>query len=118
MLWKRKAERYLIESGLAYTIIHPGGLVDEPATKRELVVDIDDKLLERKRRQVPRADVARVCCAALREPTARNKSFDLASNAPGEGEPTVQAGSLFEQLGKRSCDYSTVLPDPPSIFAK
>jgi len=118
LLWKRKAERYLIESGLRYTIVHPGGLVDEPATEGALVVDVDDKLLERKSRQVPRADVARVCCAALREPAARNKSFDLASNAKGEGEPTVEAGTVFEQLGERSCDYSTVLPDPPSIFAK
>ena len=36
--WKRKAEKYLIESGLTYTIIHPGGLVDKPGGCRELVV--------------------------------------------------------------------------------
>lgn len=29
LVWKRKAERYLIDSGLEYTIIHPGGLIDE-----------------------------------------------------------------------------------------
>jgi uncharacterized protein YbjT (DUF2867 family) len=29
LLWKRRAERYLIDSGLNYTIIHPGGLIDE-----------------------------------------------------------------------------------------
>ncbi len=29
LVWKRKAEEYLIASGLAYTIIHPGGLTDE-----------------------------------------------------------------------------------------
>lgn len=28
-LWKRKAEKYLINSGLNYTIVHPGGLIDE-----------------------------------------------------------------------------------------
>jgi hypothetical protein len=25
LLWKRKAEMYLIESGVDYTIVHPGG---------------------------------------------------------------------------------------------
>lgn len=29
LVWKRKAEEYLIASGLNYTIIHPGGLGDE-----------------------------------------------------------------------------------------
>lgn len=29
LVWKRKAEQYLIDSGLEYTIIHPGGLIDE-----------------------------------------------------------------------------------------
>lgn len=28
-VWKRKAEKYLIDSGLTYTIVHPGGLIDE-----------------------------------------------------------------------------------------
>lgn len=37
LLWKRKAEQYLIASGLDYTIIHPGGLTDEPGGRRELV---------------------------------------------------------------------------------
>jgi len=45
LLWKRKAERHLVASGMAYTIIHPGGLVDEPPSKRELVVGVDDELL-------------------------------------------------------------------------
>lgn len=30
LLWKRKAEEYLINSGIPYTIIHPGGLIDKP----------------------------------------------------------------------------------------
>ncbi len=30
LIWKRKAEEYLINSGgMNYTIIHPGGLIDE-----------------------------------------------------------------------------------------
>ena len=50
LLWKRKAERYLIDSGLDYTIVHPGGLVDEAPSERELIVGVDDELLELKSR--------------------------------------------------------------------
>ena len=70
LLWKRKAERYLVASGLEYSIIHPGGLVDDPGAKRELRVGVGDQLLQEEFRQVPRADVARVCCAALTAPEA------------------------------------------------
>ena len=57
---RRKAEEYLIASGLTYTIIHPGGLVDEEGGKRRLVLGVDDTLLQRKMRSIPRADVAQV----------------------------------------------------------
>ena len=66
---------------------------------------------------MPRADVARVCCAALTEPAAADLSLDLASRPEGEGAVTDSPGSLFASLGGKSCDYSTVLEDPPSIFA-
>ena len=32
--WKRKAEKYLIDSGRPYTIVHPGGLLNEPGGVR------------------------------------------------------------------------------------
>jgi len=83
LLWKRKAERYLVASGLEYTIIHPGGLVDDPGAKRELRVGVGDALLQEEFRQVPRADVARVSCAALTSPEAAKVSFDLASRPEG-----------------------------------
>lgn len=115
LLWKRKAERHLIASGLAFTIIHPGGLVDEEPSKRELTVGVDDELLALKSRQVPRSDVARVCAAALVNDAALNVSFDLASKPAGEGEVTVHAADVFARLEGRTCDYSNVIPDPPSI---
>jgi hypothetical protein len=32
LIWKRRAEKYLISRGFpSYTIIHPGGLLDAPA---------------------------------------------------------------------------------------
>ena len=36
----------LTKSGLDYTIIHPGGLIDTPASQQQLVLDVDDKLLK------------------------------------------------------------------------
>ena len=44
LLWKRKAEQYLIKSGLPYTIIHPGGLLDKRGGEREIVLGINGKL--------------------------------------------------------------------------
>lgn len=115
LLWKRKAERYLLESGMDYTIIHPGGLVDEPPCERELLPGVDDELLGLTNRQVPRADVARVACAALADPKAAKLSMDLASKAVGEGEPTLDASAVFAALNGKSCKYDMAAADPPAI---
>lgn len=118
LLWKRKAERYLMASGLDYTIIHPGGLVDECPGARELVVGVDDELLQQMAsRQVPRNDVARVACEALINPAASNLSFDLASKPLGEGKPTVNVTPLFgpDGINGRSCAYSEPPIEPPSL---
>ncbi|CAM9658406.1 unnamed protein product, partial [Ectocarpus fasciculatus] len=80
----RKAEEYLIASGMTYTIIHPGGLLDKEGGKRQLVLDTDDKMLERKSRSIPRADVAQLCVECLEIDAAKNRSFDAASNEEGE----------------------------------
>lgn len=37
LLWKRQAEKYLVQSGLDYTILHPGHLVDSPGGEEEFV---------------------------------------------------------------------------------
>ncbi len=34
LMWKRKAEEYLIASGITYTILHPGGLLDKPGGRK------------------------------------------------------------------------------------
>ena len=116
LLWKRKAEKYLVDSKLKYTIVHPGGLVDKPGGERELTVGVDDTLMEGSSRQVCRADVARVCCAALTSKAAENKSFDLASKPEGEGTPTADAEAVFAALGGRNAKYDGDGDDPPSIM--
>merc|ERR1719214_551475 len=88
LAWKRAAELELVRSGLPYTIVHPGGLLDEPAGERELVVDVDDKLLETQTRSVPRGDVAEVCVRSLGAPLALAKltraagDYDWSLNVP------------------------------------
>ena len=54
LLWKRKAEQYLIESGMQYTILHPGGLIDKAGGERVVVGGINDELLKNEKRQIPR----------------------------------------------------------------
>ena len=106
LLWKRKAERYLVESGVPYTIIHPGGLVDEDGSKRELVVGVNDEIMKDPAfasggtRSVARADVARVCKAALGSASATNCAFDLVSKKVGDGTPTKDASTVFASSPK------------------
>lgn len=105
--WKRKAEMRLVSSGLPYTIVHPGGLINEPGGERELVLGVDDSTDGTDSRTVPREDVAEVMLQALRHPDAyRNRSFDLRAKPPGDGEPTADFEALAESLGGKNCDYS------------
>lgn len=58
------AEEYLVNSGVPYTIIHPGGLLDKPGGQRELLVGKHDQFMDTSTRTVPRADLAEVRGAA------------------------------------------------------
>ena len=113
LLWKRKAEMYLVARSpeLEHVVVHPGGLLDKPGGERELLVGVDDRLLDGDRRSVPRADVARVVCGALLDPSAVAVSFDLASREPGEGDrgPTrtnEDVAELIASLRGETADYS------------
>jgi uncharacterized protein YbjT (DUF2867 family) len=85
LLWKRKAERYLVESGLDYCIIHPGGLTDGPAGVEDFVLDVNDILLERKKRSISRSDVASLCVTALAEGEGKKIALDCITQTVGEG---------------------------------
>lgn len=107
LLWKRKAEQYLIQSGLDYTIVHPGGLVNEEGGRRELVVGVDDSQEGTDNRNIPRGDVAAVLVASLEHPAAfRNRAFDVRSKAEGEGTPTADFAALLGRLEGANCDYT------------
>ncbi|KAJ1460997.1 hypothetical protein M885DRAFT_508522 [Pelagophyceae sp. CCMP2097] len=107
LLWKRKAEKYAIDSGTPYTIVHPGGLLNQPGGKREIVAGVDDEALASENRSIPREDVATVLVAALFDPAFRGRAFDV--RAKNENEGTVTPPScvtLIGALGGRNCDYT------------
>ncbi|KAL2610044.1 hypothetical protein R1flu_028617 [Riccia fluitans] len=97
LIWKRKAEKYLSEAGIPYTIIRAGGLLDKEGGIRELLLGKDDALLSTDTKSLPRADVAEVCIQALLNEEAKNKAFDLASKPEGEGTPTTDFKAFFSQ---------------------
>lgn len=67
---KEKAERYLIDSGLTWTIIRPGVLTDKPANgKGILTQDTSATGI------VSRADVAKLTVGALIDPLRMGKMF-------------------------------------------
>lgn len=101
LVWKRKAEQYLADSGIPYTIIRAGGLQDKEGGIRELLVGKDDELLQTETRTIARADVAEVCVQALQFEEAKFKAFDLASKPEGTGTPTKDFKALFSQVTAR-----------------
>uniref|UniRef100_A0A7N0SX77 NAD(P)-binding domain-containing protein n=1 Tax=Kalanchoe fedtschenkoi TaxID=63787 RepID=A0A7N0SX77_KALFE len=98
LVWKRKAEQYLADSGIPYTIIRAGGLQDKEGGVRELLVGKDDELLKTDTRTIARPDVAEVCIQALLYEEAKFKAFDLASKPEGTGTPTKDFKALFSQI--------------------
>ena len=111
LVWKRRAEAYLVNSGLNYTIIHPGGLKDDEGGQREIVLNVDDKLIKDggKYRSIPRADVAELCVQALT--FADRRAIDCVAKNPEDGKPTTDFKALFETMAM-NCDYSDMNSDP------
>lgn len=75
LIWKGKGEAAVRASGVTYTIVRPGGLNDQPAAATGVRLEQGDKGTG----FVSRADVARVCVAALRSAAARNRTFEVYS---------------------------------------
>lgn len=71
---KQEAEKALAASGLAWTVLRPGGLTDEPGSG---LVRLGENLGERG--SVSRTDVARVAVAALRLGAAEGRALELLS---------------------------------------
>ncbi|MGP1373830.1 MAG: SDR family oxidoreductase [Almyronema sp.] len=80
LYWKKQAEEYLQQSGLAYTIVRPGGLRNEN-DERPLVMEGADSLFEG---NIPRQKVAEVCVEALFQPEASHKIVEIVAQEDAE----------------------------------
>lgn len=94
LIWKGRAEDYLRESGLTYTIVRGPGLRDNPGGQKPIVLEQGGS----GRRLMEREDLATVTVATLNNKSAFGKTF-VARNA--ESAPRID---LQEQLRNLSPD--------------
>jgi len=105
MHWKRQGELGVIKvheknPGMAYTIVRPGHLINEPAKgPKSVIVDQGDRISWR----VTRADVAKVCCACLKVENTMNATFEIAGRKETESQSNLP--ETYEAL------LATVKPD-------
>jgi len=91
LYWKKQAELYLQNSGLTYTIVRPGGLLNENIPGG-LVIQGADTLFEGR---IPRQRVAQVCVEALHQPAARQKIVEVITRPE---QPESPPESWFSQV--------------------
>jgi nucleoside-diphosphate-sugar epimerase len=89
LIEKEKAEKYLIDSGLTYTIIRPGGLKSEPATGNGVLTE-DPRVAG----TIHRADVAQLACQCLNSDAANNKILSAVDRNMMYGTPEFAEFSL------------------------
>lgn len=71
---KHKADEYLKDSGLNYTIVRPGTLNNDAGSGK---IKVETEL--KSQGEIPRADVAEVLVASLNDATAHNAVFEMIS---------------------------------------
>lgn len=86
---KEQAEKHLIESGLTYTVIRPGGLKSEPATGNGVLTE-DPRIAG----TIHRADVAQLVCRCLNSDRANNKILSAVDRQMIYGQPEFEELSL------------------------
>mmetsp|Transcript_33192 Transcript_33192/g.59421 ORF Transcript_33192/g.59421 Transcript_33192/m.59421 type:complete len:600 (-) Transcript_33192:493-2292(-) len=97
--FKKKGEEALRNSGLGYTIIRAGELVEEPGGYKALLFDQSDRIQD----SISCADLADICVKGLHEPNARNKTFDVCNENFGKGG--MQQYELIAHLPDKSSNY-------------
>lgn len=85
--WKKQAEDYLINSGLTYTIVRPGGLKNDDTDTRPIVMAPADTLFEG---NIPRLKVAETCVAALTDPASKNKIVEIVAQENAALKPYTE----------------------------
>jgi uncharacterized protein YbjT (DUF2867 family) len=90
--WRFKGEEYLRGSGLRYTVVRPAGLTNEPAGGKGVHLFQGDDWQSHLRKTLSRDDLALVLIESLRNPGARNASFEIANEA------SLPPGTWREQM--------------------
>ncbi len=96
--WRYRGEQHLRASGIPYTIVRPAGLTDEPGGVKGVRLWQGDDWRAHLRKTISRADLAQVLIESLRNPGARNATFEITSEA---AEPP---GSWRAQLAALRAD--------------
>jgi uncharacterized protein YbjT (DUF2867 family) len=91
LVWKKWAEEYIQRSGLAYTIVRPGGLMNDDNSDQVLMAKAD-RLSEGR---IPRTKVAQVCIEAAQQPQARNQIVEIVAK-PDLPQRTI--AELFSEV--------------------
>jgi uncharacterized protein YbjT (DUF2867 family) len=97
--WKLKGENHLRQSGVAYTIVRPGGLTDKPGGATGIRFQQGDQGMG----SITRADVAAVVVAAVGEPAALGRTFEI------RADDQLPAGAWRQQFPSLKADP---LPKP------
>ncbi|MEY4357120.1 MAG: hypothetical protein RL469_446 [Pseudomonadota bacterium] len=93
LLWKFKGEEAVRGSGVAYTIVRPGGLTNDAGGQRRIKTTQGDPRGAGGR--IPRADVAAICVNALGRRDAERRTFEVVSD---EAQGTVDWNTFFAGL--------------------
>jgi uncharacterized protein YbjT (DUF2867 family) len=75
LIWKFKGEEAVRNSGVPYTIVRPGGLIDKPSDPSAVILQQGDS----GEGMIPRADVAVVLVRSLQYREALGKTFEVTS---------------------------------------
>jgi nucleoside-diphosphate-sugar epimerase len=89
LIEKEQAEKHLIESGLTYIVIRPGGLKSEPATGNGVLTE-DYKVAG----TIHRADVAQLVCKCVFSDAANNKILSAVDRNMTYGQAAFEELSL------------------------
>lgn len=96
--WRFKGEEHLRDSGLDYTIVRPGGLVDDPAGVKGVVLAQGDDWRRFRGSTITRGDLAKVLVECLSNPAADRLTFEIAN------DPALPPGAWRQALASLQPD--------------
>lgn len=92
--WRFKGEEHLRDSGLAYTVVRPGGIVDGEADELGVALLQGDEWKPLLRKTIRRKDLAAVLVEAARNPALRNVTLEIVNDeslSPGAWRASLTA---------------------------